>query len=299
MVWGLARNDGVYTQNTAMMFMLERVYYMDWRFPALCLTVAANDVSAIAMATLASWDEVAPPSFPAAGRDDGGADGDSSAKARRRRPAAQSQFKPRGAVPAAASHQKQGDRARGPPGLGLVPQRPAPTGLPAEAAALGGASAAARLGGGGAESSPEKKRAYNPGRYVRVSKESNFDADLFANRATKRDDLPVVLSKKKLLGNEILAPQLAKVSPRVRIPAAGGALAGRTKGGARHSHPDVAEKMHAVASRVYGSLEDSVDAVVLRQLGLDARGNPTRSTQQPQLKKGESCALGPASGATR
>ena len=139
------------------------------------------------MATLASWDEVAPPSFPAASGDDGGAGGDSSTKARRRRPAAQSQVKPRGVVPAAASHRKQGDRARGPPGLGLVPQRSAPTGLPAEAAALGGASAAARLGGGGAESSPEKKRAYNPGRYVRVSKESNFDADLFANRAAKRD----------------------------------------------------------------------------------------------------------------
>ena len=44
-----------------------------------------------------------------------------------------------------------------------------------------------QLGGGGAESSPEKKKAYNPGRYVRVSKESNFDADLFANRAAKRD----------------------------------------------------------------------------------------------------------------
>ena len=245
------------------------------------------------MATLASWDEVAPPSFPAASGDDGGAGGDSSTKARRRRPAAQSQVKPRGVVPAAASHRKQGDRARGPPGLGLVPQRSAPTGLPAEAAALGGASAAARLGGGGgAESSPEKKKAYNPGRYVRVSKESNFDADLFANRATKRDDLPVVLSKKKLLGNEILAPQLAKVSPRVRIPAAGGALAGgRTKGGARHSHPDVAGKMHAVASPVYGSLEDSVDAVVLRQLGLDARGNPTCSAPQTHLKKGESCAV--------
>ena len=215
------------------------------------------------MAALSSWDNVAPPAAPAPAP----AAAKAAPKPRAARPAAPPAARQGRADAAAGKHRAAGQ-------LGLVPQR-AEVQAPASAAG----PAAARAGGGG-DASAEKRKAYNPGRYVRVSNQSSYEAELFARSIKKSEALPVVLSKNKLLANEILAPQFAKISPRaVRVskPAA-----------AKKHAPDqsLAHKQKqgtAAASAVYGTLQDSVDDLVLKQLGLDAYGNPTR-TRQTQFK---------------
>ena len=212
------------------------------------------------MATLSSWnDDVAAPAAPAPAADKSKP---TPKKLRAAQPAARSDAAP----------------ARPPSLLGLVPKRGE-----AEAALAAGPAAAARAGvggggggggDGGGNGGAEKKKAYNPGRYVRVSNQSSYEAELFASSMTKSEAVPVVLSKNKLLANEILAPQFAKVSPRPILVG---------KPGAGKHAPDQSlpqKKKQATAAPVYETLQDSVDDLVLKQLGLDAYGNPTRTRQQ-------------------
>jgi hypothetical protein len=222
------------------------------------------------MATLSSWDEQAPPAAPPVrlqGR--GAAEGAGH-------PAAKTKIKAKSGAEVARRQQQQhaGARAGGYDpvrnnapaapdgqrrgmGLGLIPQ--AGHGSSAQPPPAQNSPSKESAG----QSSVEKRKAYNPGKYVRVSNQSSYDAELFARSLKKNSDaLPVILSKNKLLANEILSPQFAKISPRVRIsnPAAG-ALGGNESA--------TRKKTRAVASPVHGTLQDSVDAVVLRQLGLE------------------------------
>jgi len=220
-------------------------------------------LSSWSMATLSSWDEQGPPAGPPVGRQGGvAAESDHPAKPKpraklgadegRRQPAAaRARQDVRGSIP---DGQHRGA------GLGLVPQ--AGPGGPAQQQQQSAPSVARHSPTkAAAQGSPEKKKAYNPGKYVRVSNQSSYDAELFARSLKKgsSDAVPVVLSKNKLLANEILSPQLAKISPRVRISHA---LAGQDLSAAR-------KKTRAMVSPVQGSLHDSVDAVVLKQLGLE------------------------------
>ncbi len=63
------------------------------------------------------------------------------------------------------------------------------------------------------DSVEKKKKSYNPGKYIRVNQQSSYDTELFASKFKGTDAEPVVLSKNKLLTNEILSPQLRRMNP--------------------------------------------------------------------------------------
>lgn len=220
------------------------------------------------METLSSWDEQAPPAAPPVRHQGAGAaEGPSRA--------AKAKIKPKSGAEVARRQQPRASRAAGGydavrnapdgqrrgMGLGLVPQ--AGQGNAAQPHPAPSAAQNSPSKGGAGQSSAERRKAYNPGKYVRVSNQSSYDAELFARSLKKGSDvLPVILSKNKLLANEILSPQLAKVSPRVRISNPAPRDPGGKQSAARH-------KIRTVASSVHGTLQDSVDAVVLKQLGLE------------------------------
>ena len=211
------------------------------------------------METLSSWDEVAPPG----GASELGAKAPGTKAAGEREKAKRSNK-------VKASHDETGakkgkdiqsDNQQKAYSLGLVPLR-------ADLAPKHPASfqpSPTRFEDGSVE---KKKKSYNPGKYIRVSQQSSYDAELFASKFKGTDAEPVVLSKNKLLANEILSPQLNKMNPSVRI--------------INESAPQ--KKTRAVASPVHETLQDSIDSLVLKQLGLDIYGNKARAAEEKAHK---------------